>query len=485
VRILLVNPTPGPDREYGALARASTELPQIGLAALASALQQAGHTVRVVDKNIDALSDEQICRLVGADDYPLVGLSVYVTTRVSALRLADRIHRAHPEATVIVGGPEATLAPRSFLHPAVDHVFVGEADRSVVAFADALCDGGLRRPIPGVLSRQRDRLVGDGTPQRIENLADLPPVELERFYDLDRYYPAAHLKGRRLINVMTMRGCPYRCTFCAAGEVSGRRLRMLDVDPMVELVRHYAERGFDSITFYDDTFTIDRKRTRAFCRRLIGDGLRVHWNCFTRVDCVDAQTLDLMRRAGCYLVTFGIESFNDKTLRRLRKGFRAAQAHEAIRQVRAAGMAAFASFMIGLPGETRADIEYTIRRVVASPLDLAVFPVFEPHKGTPIYQDCLREGRWVRIEDDGNRMLVDQEEIWVPNTVSREQVVELSRAAMRRFYLRPRIMAGMGRLMMGHPLSRWLRMAHSGLHYFLLRRLQFSRRTETVGSRYK
>lgn len=484
MKVLLVNPTAGPDSNYGALAKASTEMPMLGLAAVASALTAVGHEVRVIDKSADGVSDDEILSIVRRDGYGAVGISAYVTTKGSALRLAEKVKTAVPDVILMVGGPEVTLDPLSFEKRFVDYIFLGEADESVVELFGTFEGGEAHTEVSGVLSRRGDRFDGVREIRVVDDLNSLPPVEVDRFYNLERYYPPVHVRGRRVINAISSRGCPYPCTFCAAAMISGRRIRRMDARKFIDVLKRYRNKGFDSFTIYDDTFTLDRERTKDICRRIIRENISMAWNCFSRVDVIEPEMLKLMRQSGCYLVAFGIESFNDKTLINLKKGFDARQAHEGIRMVKDAGMGVYSSFMIGLPGETKADIEYTVSEVLRSDLDFTTFPVFEPYRGTPIYEDCVRQGRWVKKENDFNRMLVDQDEIWVPHSISRAEIVDLARCAMRNFYLRPTTIWKMVRWGMSLPASRWLRVAGVGIDYFVLQRLA-DRRKGNVGSRFR
>jgi radical SAM superfamily enzyme YgiQ (UPF0313 family) len=484
MKVLLVNPTAGPDVDYGTLSRASTDLPQVGLAFLATVLVEHEHDVEIVDKTIHCMDDEGIVNKVLTDRIEVVGLSVYVTTKRRALQLAEKIKAASGSCLVVVGGPEATLDPESLNHPAIDYVFVGEADESLVEVLEALKDGKLTRPVAGVLERSGTGLRGDSEKRLVPDLNRLPSVRIDRFYSFERSHPPIHILGNKVVNMMTVRGCPFPCTFCAAGTISGRKLRTLSPERVVTEVKYYLDRGFDSLCFYDDTFTLDKERVRKLCKLVLQEGLRFHWNCFTRVDCVDPETLALMREAGCYLVVFGVESLNPKTLRKLRKGFEPKQVLSAIRLVKSNGMAAQASFMIGLPGETRADIENTIAKAVETPLDFALFPVFEPYRGTPIYEDCVREGHWTKMGSDVNALLIDQEEVWVPNTCTREEIIELSRKAMRRFYLRPSRIMRLLRWVFRLPASRWWRCFRFAYEYFVA--LPLSRKERGVdGARFR
>jgi anaerobic magnesium-protoporphyrin IX monomethyl ester cyclase len=483
MRILLINPTAGPESEYGALSKIATELPQLGLAAVATALRGAGHAADILDAHIEGLSPERIIQRIRAEKIDVVGFSVYITTEKRTLRFAEALEAACPDVTVIVGGPQATLAPQRFAIPAIDYIFLGEADESILELMDALNQGEPLRPIAGVIATadpkgfpsQRDlRLVKD--------IDSLGLIELDKFYPLDRFYPAVDVRGKRLVNLVSTRGCPYKCTFCAAAEINGRSVRGMSPERFGEHVQYYVDKGIDSFVFYDDTFTINKKRAIAICKELVRRKLKIQWKCFTRVDCLSVEVLDNLREAGCYHVMFGCESFNDKTLTLLKKGFTVEQCFSGIKMAHDAGMLTSSSFMIGLPGETEDDIRHTIRTVATTDLDFALFPIFEPYEGTPVHDVCREMGRWVTDESYSNRLLQDQGEVWVPHSCSRPAIERLSKEAFHAFFLRPRSFWNVGKHVLTLPFQRKVRLISGAFEYFIGQR--FKARTRQVGVRY-
>jgi radical SAM superfamily enzyme YgiQ (UPF0313 family) len=483
MKILLVNPTGGPEDEYGALSRAGTELPQLGLASVATSLAGNGFAVKIVDCHIDLHTASSLVELIKAGGYGVVGFSVYVTTEKRTMRLAKAIREGAPETVIIIGGPQVTLAPSNFNKPFFDYIFIGEADLSVVELVRELARGGSGENIAGVLRRKDSGFAGLGGLNLVHNLDALPPVELDKLYDLSRFYPPIHVQGKNVVNVVSVRGCPYPCTFCAAAEVNGRKLRAMSVSRFVDTLEAYTVKGFDSFIIYDDTFTVNKKRAAEIAGEIIKRKLNIVWNCWSRPDCVDVETLSLMREAGCYLVMYGCESMNQKTLDKLRKKLTVDQNLRGIEIAGKAGLLVMSSFMIGLPGETGEDMLNTIKLVNGSGLDLALFPIFEPYPGTPIYEDCRREGKWVKGPYK-NALLEDQEEVWIPDSSTREDILRLAGLAHRSFYLRPGFMKSFMKIFYKLPARRKGRMLYSALDYFLLRHFSWIRRSFHSGSRY-
>lgn len=482
-RFLLVNPTDGPESEYGALSRSGAELPQLGLAAVASALDLVGFHATIRDAHIQGLTERSLIDAIRQGGFRVVGFSVYITTMAKTFAYAAAIKRELPDVIVCVGGPQVTLAPQRFRTDTIDYIFIGEADESIVDFAQALADGRLPGGIEGVVGLT-EPLPDAGLPLRlVKDIDALPPIKLDKWYPLDRFYPAIHIRGKTVVNVVSARGCPYKCTFCAAAEVNGRRVRTLSPATFVDLLGYYASIGISSFIFYDDTFSLNRKRTLEICREIMTRNLKIEWKCFSRVDAVDPELLERMRDAGCYCITFGCESLNDKTLSLLKKGFTVQQCIDGIAQATDAGIITCASFMIGLPGETEADLRSTIRAAAASRLSLALFPVFEPYEGTPIYDLCHTTGEWIVDPRYRNNLLQNQESVWVPDTMSRETVESLAQEAFSTFYLRPHTIGVMSRLVWPLPIERKIRLVRAGFDYFVMNRL--GRKNKAAGSRYR
>jgi len=185
MKILLVNPTGSNEEEYGAMSKASTELPQLGLAAIAASLLNAGIEVRVIDMNIDKFGNESLLELIKTENYDIIGFSIYVTTLRRALLLSKLIKNECPEKTVIIGGPHITLYPDDGFSNDVDYIFLGEADYTVLNLVDHMKNGNGNPPqIPGVLYRDNGEFKGDNTTNLVKDLNELPAIDLDKMYDL-------------------------------------------------------------------------------------------------------------------------------------------------------------------------------------------------------------------------------------------------------------------------------------------------------------
>ena len=485
MRILLINPSGGPEEEYGALSKAGSNLPQLGLAAIGTSLRNEGHQVKVIDYYIQGLGTQSLLDDIKKEKYSLIGFSVYVTSVKKTHQFAKKIKSAFPNIKICIGGPQATLQPYSFYKEYIDYIFVGEADRSIVELANFLEKGVTYPKIKGLLYNAGKSLEGSAELNLIEDLDSLPFIEIDKFYDLSNYQAPVFQRGRKIINLVSSRGCPFSCSFCAAAEINGRKLRQMSAARFVDYVEIYVKKGYDSFMFYDDTFTINKKRVVEISKEIIKKKLKISWNCWSRVDCIERETLSYMRDAGCYLMVFGCESMNDKTLTLLRKGFTSEQSLKGIEMVKNAGILTVSSFMVGLPRETEQDIMNTVKIVNRSRLDIALWPIFEPYKGTPIYEVCEKEGQWIKDSRFRNAIVADQEEVWEPYSISRGKIEKLAQYAFRTFYFRPYFLESFFRIFTSLPLDRKIRFISSGMDYFVYTRLPLKKKNYKYGSRYR
>jgi radical SAM superfamily enzyme YgiQ (UPF0313 family) len=263
--------------------------------------------------------------------------------------------------------------------------------------------------------------------------------------------------GERFLLVGTGRGCPHACTFCADRTYYGNRLRLRSPASVAdELERNGRDFGIRDFLFWSESFTLSRRFAISLAEEIIRRRLDVRWVCNSRVDHVDRELLALFRRAGCWMIGYGIESGVQRILDSVRKGATVEQARAAVEASHAAGLQVTGHCVLGFPGETRADIVQTIRFALDIDLDFAQFYCAVPFPGSQLYREARAAG-WI-CSDDWSRF---EQNFSVLNTpqLSAEEIMELRRAAYRRFYLRPRLIART--LKQTHSLQQFGRLAGS------------------------
>jgi radical SAM superfamily enzyme YgiQ (UPF0313 family) len=211
--------------------------------------------------------------------------------------------------------------------------------------------------------------------------------------------------------IVTSRGCPAGCTYCIKHVSYQYSVRVRSPENILAELQRLAELGIHNVHMYADLFTVNREQVVGLCDLIISSGLKVRWTCNSRVDYVDEEMLHLMGQAGCWLISWGIESANEQILKHARKGYRQEQAIRALGWARAAGIKNWGYFIIGLPGETEESIQETIEYSKRLPLDIALFHIAAPYPGTPFFFEVAENGwfrpgtRWEEVDMDQSTVL--------------------------------------------------------------------------------
>jgi len=433
-------------------ARPHEIVPDIGLGYLATALLRRGHTVRILDCAKERLGMEGFIRVLRERPPDLVGFKLFSTDIASGSRMMERIRQEFSRPPVIaIGGPHVSGLGGAALETlrSADFGIQGEAEIGLPLLAEAIESGSLPEnpSIPGLLYRVADQQVRANPPFFVENLDELgmpswhlmPPATYPKqsFGLFVRRFPTAP--------ILTTRGCPFRCTYCAGFKVTGRKLRKRSVESVLEeLALLKTDFGIRDFTIVDDNFTLDRSFAMSLCEALIARRLDLSWSCpnGVRLDTLDAELVATMEKAGCYSVSVGIESGSDRVLKYMRKHLTVAQIRERVHLLRSASRIKITGFfMLGFPGENRVDIEQTIALALSLPLDRAAFSIFSPLPGTEISQRMIQEGRIQPVEEVFQKADFDSV-LDSGETLPSREVKSLQRKAVLSFYLRPRVFRG-------------------------------------------
>jgi len=238
--------------------------------------------------------------------------------------------------------------------------------------------------------------------------------------------------------MLTSRGCPYNCIFCSK-PIFGRKVRSQSPQRIASEVEYLAEKfKVKEIAFYDDIFTLDKKRIAKLAEEFKQRNLSLPWTCETRVDLVTEELLKAMKEAGCYIIAYGIESGNQTILDNLRKKITIAQVTKAIKMTHDVGIQSIGYFMLGSPGETPATIRQTIDFANYLPLDFAQFSVTIPFPGTDLYNLYLKQG--IGNKNWDNFVYANLRSASAPvfetASLSKGDLKKWSKTAYREFYLR-------------------------------------------------
>ena len=253
----------------------------------------------------------------------VIGVPVFTNTAYYSFKTAELCKKARPDIKVVLGGVHATALPDLSLKecPSADYVVVGEGEITFYELVDRIEKGEPTFGLPGLASRNLEgNFICNGNRELIKDLDELPMTYYDEI-DLARYVPhPTQYKVLPNFPLLTQRGCPYKCTFCDASLVHGRQVRHISSGRIIkELELLVAKHGAKGIYFQDSTFTINRAYVVELCNKIIEKKLKLQWACNTRCDRVDLELLKLMKKAGCWMINYGIESANQKSLDMLNK----------------------------------------------------------------------------------------------------------------------------------------------------------------------
>jgi radical SAM superfamily enzyme YgiQ (UPF0313 family) len=399
MRVLLINPF---------YPISETPSPPLGLAYLAAALEAAGVQVKILDYVVYGYRKEALQSVLKDFRPRIAGATAVTMTYDHAKQVLREVKRIDPGVLTVMGGPHVTFCARQTLEtfPELDVIVLGEGEETLVDLTRTVAAAQNLDTVRGITYRMGSEIKFTAKRNFIENL-DLLPLPARHRLALGRYRTLG-----MPISLTTSRGCPYKCIFCVGRKMVGARVRYHSAERVVTELEYLANLNFHQVNIADDLFTADQNRCLAVCAEILKRKLAINWTSFARVDTVSEDLLLKMKAAGCTAVSFGIESANRDILKTVKKGITLRQVRNAVRMCRRAGIIPYASFILGLPGETQATIKETTdfaarlqREGLASG-----FHILAPFPGTEVREKSKELGLRILTSDwskyDANRAVV-------------------------------------------------------------------------------
>ncbi len=421
MKVLLVNP--GSDNAF---TKVGFIVPPLGLAYVASSLLDAGHEVAIHDFNVETAPPDY-------GSYGFVGISGDTFRHNKALGIAAEAKKTG--ALIAIGGPHVTFMDAETLaDPDVDFIVRGEGEATAAEVVGAIESGSCFHGIDG-LSFKDDGKV-------IRNPDRTPPADLDALTFPARHllkmgrYRSLEMAKRKVTSIVSSRGCPSGCSFCASHRYAGRKWRARSVESLLEEIRVVVgQYGFGGVAFVDDNFTLDPRRVIALSQALIKENIDIKWWCFSRSDTIvrNPEMVEWMAKSGCRYIFMGVESPHKGTLDRYSKKATADHAQQAVRLLRKNRIETLAAYILGAPDETREMIEETIRFAVKLDTGGVQYTLLTPFPGTPLLEemrDRLLTDNWDHYDCTHPVLRSDY--------LSPEELNELMFKGYKSFYLRPK-----------------------------------------------
>jgi radical SAM superfamily enzyme YgiQ (UPF0313 family) len=403
--------------------RESAEHPPLGILTLAAILREQWPTPTVVDLNrlyYEYLSDtcahaeNDFCAYAASrisHGFDVIGLSTICSSYPLTIRLAERLKKAYPDTVIMLGGPQASVVdvPTLQAFPFVDLIVRGEADKTLPNLLHTGIRSCALALVPGITYRRGTSVVRNQDGPLVTDLDALPFPAFDLLPGMDKLSYFSLELGR---------GCPFSCTFCSTNNFFRRRFRLKSSEVILAQMRRakleYRAKIFDLV---HDMFTIDRKRVAALCQTIIDSGEQFRWGCSARTDCIDDELIELMYRAGCRGVFFGVETGSPRLQRVIDKDLDLGEAAARIRQCVVTGIDTTVSLITGFPEETDDEMWQTVSFMVDAARHELVEPqlhIVAPLAETPlhnrfrdklllddVYSDFSHQG-WKQDECDQN-----------------------------------------------------------------------------------
>lgn len=421
MRILLINPGTKERIDY----------PHLGIGYIAAVLEKDGNQIEVLDMSV---SDQKDLSKLLRSDFDLVGISATSFTFIRALDIIKKIKSLNKNVITVVGGPHTTIAMGDVLQQAsIDFAVYGEGELTMVELIRLLKlhqnpNQHQLASIKGLIFRSNGDIVVNPPRPWMTDLDELPFPAFHLFKNMNRYqgYP-----------ILTSRGCPYHCIYCAASVIWGRRWRSRSVPNIIEEIK-YAQANYNwhHNNFYiiDDSFNINVSRALKFCGQLIHKHIDITWNCQgIRADKMPLELAMKMKMAGCVGVGIGVESADQQVLKNIKKGENIEQISASIKNLDSAEISVHGSFMIGNPGDNLQTIKKSIEFVQKSSLFSVSFNTALPYPKTELWKFVQEHGHF--LNDDYTKFHhFSQEPSFETVDFHRAERIKAYKMA-RRFYL--------------------------------------------------
>jgi len=413
----------------------------LGVGYISKVLLDIGCSVDILDININQYTQNEVIRKIKElrKSYDLIGVSGMVTVYAYIKWLTYVIKEYASKIPLVVGGSVASSMPELLLkNTMADIACIGEGEETIKQLVTAVCKKQNFELVKGISFKRGEKIIKTPHRKLIQNLDTIPFPAWDLFQMKDYLkHPYIVNCPTKSMNLIADRGCPYRCTFCYRN--FGRSVRYRSVDNLIDEIKTLNDRyNVKHFEFQDELFTLNDKRVIEFCKKVLKEKIEITWRCLGRANLAKLDVLKLMKEAGCHWIGYGIESGSQRMLDSMNKKLKVNEAKEAIRLTRKAGINVSATFMFGMPGETRESMRETVE--FCKEMEIFNVPFFTvPYPGTLLYEQLKSKNL---IEDEEKfilKMGKDATNLLINMTaIPDEELIKLKKTAEDeiRFYIK-------------------------------------------------
>ncbi len=448
MKILCLNPPFLPrfsrSQRSPAVTKSGTLYYPLWLAYLTGILEKSGHEVKLLDAPAQGLSHENVLNITREFSPALIIIDTSTPSIFNDIEVAQDLKRCLRNSFVVLVGTHVSALPEETLKIAqgIDAIVRGEYDLTICELAQQIKTNNLKiEDIKGISYQKNETIMHNPDRPINENLDSMPFVSkvYKEHLDIKKYFFAASLYPQ--VQILTARGCPFKCFFCLwpqsfQGRIYRKRSAQDVVNEFIYIKNELPE--VKAIVIEDDTFSVDKNRVLEICDLLIKNKVNLKWNANVRTD-LDIETAKRMKDAGCYLLIVGIENVAQHILDNIDKGLKANNIQKFFDNAKELGLLVHAAFMAGNPGETESTLKNNFRLAKKFLPDTIQFFPLMPYPGTKAYQWAKNNG-YLRINSFRDYLTKEGLHnciIELPG-LSREKIVKWCDKSRNSFYLSPR-----------------------------------------------
>lgn len=396
MRVILIVP---PGGYYAERWQKGSLMPALGIGYIASVLEKNHIDVKIIDARVEGYSQSKLINVLRELSPDVAGLTFTTENRFDAFETMRRIKKAIPDIVLVAGGPHVSLAAEdTLLHiKELDYVVRGEGEYSFLELLTALKNGKGTDDVYGISFRKDGTVVHNPPRQLIRDLNEIP-FPARHLFPWEKYNFTLEVPGKgkfKAANIMTSRGCPYGCNFCATSNMWGRSCRMRTPENIIEEIELLIDRyRAKAIWIFDDTFTVSKNRVHRFCELLKKKKISIHWFCEIRVDTVTRDLLSAMKDAGCFSVGYGVESGSQRIIDEvIRKKISLEDVKRVTEWCEELGIMTNPFFIFSHPEETMEDIAMTMDMIRNWPKNSSIsLSLLHVYPGTPLEKVAKEKG---------------------------------------------------------------------------------------------
>ncbi len=442
MKILFINP---PYTNFEGIAESAGHMMPLSFGYLAAYARKRMESLefRILDAEALGLTYEEIVNKIAEFDPHVVGITAPTPAVEHVFNIAKIVKEYSDRIYVVLGGVHPTVMPEQTLKEcdAVDLIVAGEGEETFFQLLESIRSRSVSfENVEGLYFRYDEKIIKTAERDFIKDLDDIP-FPARDLYELELYRsaPTKKVSNEDATPILTSRGCPYNCIHCPSRNIWHKHIRYRSADNIADEIEECVNKyGLKEFNFFDDTFTINKKRVIDICNKIIERGLNIYWICFSRTNTIDDELVRHLKAAGCRKISLGLESGDQRVLDLMRKKTTVDAGRKAVQTIRKYGIPVHASFMFGNVGETETSIIRTIDFATSLDLDNATFFTTTPFPGTDLY-DIAKDMGNITEDTPWNRFapLTNTAPILVQDSLTADELVYWQKQAFRKFYLNP------------------------------------------------